>query len=153
MTPKQFAKWLESLQPEVADKMSRIMVEGGNKIQKEAMNTVAKNSHNTGNLLNHIDSTANITGKIATEVIIGTSVPYAPYVEYGSGPHKSSKGSAEFKDDIKRWCELHGIKNWYAVYKKIVKNGIKEKPFLIPAFNKIAPKVQRALEKVLKEIK
>jgi HK97 gp10 family phage protein len=152
MTPKQFAKWLESLQPEVADKMSRIMIEGGNRIQKEAMNTVAKNSHNTGNLLNHIDSTTNITGKIATEIIIGTTVPYAPYVEYGSGPHKSSNNSSQFRDDLKRWCELHGLPFW-PVYKKIVKNGIKEKPFLIPAFNKIAPKVQKALEKVLKEIK
>jgi HK97 gp10 family phage protein len=161
MTPKQFAKWLESLQPEVADKMSRIMVEGGNKIQKEAIRTLTTGKNAKGNkmagqggLQNSIESTANITGKVSTEVIVGSTLPYAPFVEYGTGPHKSSSGSAKFKEDLKRWCELNGLgKYYYAIYKNIIKNGTSERPFLIPAFNKIAPKVQRALEKVLKEIK
>ena len=152
MTPEEFKKWLKSLDKQVSGKMSRIMVEGGNRIQKEAMNTVERNSHNTGNLLNHIDSTANLVADVITEIIVGTTVPYAPFVEYGSGPHKSSNNSGQFKEDLKRWCDLHGLP-FYPIYRKIVKNGIKEKPFLIPAFNKIAPKVQRALEKVLKEIK
>ena len=151
MTPKQFEKWIKSIGPEVTDKLNRVMIEGANKIKKDAMDTVSRNSHNTGNLLNHIEIWPLFKNKIATEVIIGTTVPYAPYVEYGSGPHRSGVNSAQFRDELKRWCELHGLP-FYPVYRKIVRFGIKEKPFLVPAYNKFSNKILRAIEKVLKEI-
>lgn len=152
MTPKQFEKWLKTLGKETSEKVTRVMIEGGNKIQKEAVNTVTQNSFDTGRLANDIQSSANILEGVTIQVEVGCTVPYAPHVEYGTGPHTTSNGSENFKADLKIWCARHGLP-FYPVYRKIVKMGIKEKPFLIPAYNKIAPQVEKALEKVLKEMK
>jgi hypothetical protein len=89
-------------------------------------------------------------------VNIGTSVPYAKYVNYGSLPHSGSIGSAEedgsFEERITEWLRdkvgvpedrLHNAVFW--LMKKIADNGTGAIPFLEPAI----PDIKESLRKNL----
>jgi len=83
---------------------------------------------------------------------VGTSLPYAPYIEFGTG--RKVKIPSEFKDlankarknkgqsfdkgleNIKRWCKRKGIdvKFAYVIFVNLLTNGMEAKPFFYPAF-------------------
>lgn len=78
---------------------------------------------------------------------------YAKHVEFGSGPHESNTGSAEFVASITLWCQrVLGIDNPFPVIQHIREHGTKPHPFLTPAFeankNAIRSMIIKALEKV-----
>jgi HK97 gp10 family phage protein len=85
---------------------------------------------------------------------VSVNVNYAEAVEYGTGAHKTSEGHEKFVENIKEWCRLHGIENWYAVYKKIVEEGTPMQPFLRPALydniDKAVAEISNEISKVLK---
>ena len=58
--------------------------------------------------------------------VIGTNVEYAPYVEFGTRPHKAPISA------LKGWADRHGIPVG-AVWMSIAKKGTKAQPFLLPA--------------------
>jgi hypothetical protein len=78
---------------------------------------------------------------------VGTSLPYAEAVEYGTGPHSSGnargmQGSGEFMDSIIEWTErvLGGdMRTANMVAKHIRKNGIQPRPYFRRAVVKNAP--------------
>ena len=78
---------------------------------------------------------------------VGTSLPHAQYVEYGTGPHssgteKGTKGSGEFMASITEWTErvLGGDQQTAnMVAKHIRKNGIQPRPYFRRAVVKNAP--------------
>jgi len=78
---------------------------------------------------------------------VGTSLPYANHVEYGTGPHSSGnargmQGSGEFMASITEWTErvLGGDQQTAnMVAKHIRKNGIQPRPYFRRAVVKNAP--------------
>lgn len=91
-------------------------------------NVVARTPVDTGNLKGSISRKV-ISKNITSTGIVGTNVEYARYVNSGTGPHKTSSGSANFKENIKEWCKRHGIDNPWGVIKSIRKKGTKPTNF------------------------
>ena len=83
---------------------------------------------------------------------INTSVEHAPSVEFGTGPHKSSRGAAKFKRSIERWARRHGIPEEavFPIMQKIREEGTRAKPFLRPSFDVEAPKYLKRLKAGIK---
>jgi HK97 gp10 family phage protein len=71
------------------------------------------------------------------EAFVGTVVDYAPYVEYGSGPHKTNVGSQDFVDKITTWAMRKGIANPWPIIKHIRKYGTDPQPFMRPALDRM----------------
>lgn len=83
-----------------------------------------------------------ITHKVTdNEGEVGTSLHYAPYVEYGTGLF-SSKGNGR-KDVPWVYCDAKG--NWHST------SGQRPQPFLIPAFEENKSKIYKEIEKQIKE--
>jgi hypothetical protein len=63
-------------------------------------------------------------------VAVGSTSPYAPYVEFGTRPHMPPV------DAIRRWCRLKGIPEDAAwpIALHIAAHGTPEQPFLYPAY-------------------
>lgn len=95
-------------------------------------------------------------------VNIGTGVPYAPQVNYGSLPMgRGGSGSVDpesgtFQEKIKEWAERHGVdtstpegqSHLFFIMKKIKENGTDAVPFYEPSLSTIrmkAPIVINAL--------
>jgi len=79
------------------------------------------------------------TGHLATTVVvdrtnnglgseIGSTAPYAPYVEHGAKPHFPPP------DALEDWARRHGFDSAWPICLAISKRGIKAQPFLFPAF-------------------
>lgn len=143
---KDVDKWFEKTSNKTLEKMKRCLIAGGNAIEGKARQKVAVN---TGHLRESIVSTDSfVTGDL--EVIIGPTLDYGAYIEFGTMPHKGSDGHNEFVESIKRWAFLHNLP-WYPIYRKIVSKGTKAKPYLIPSYNQVAPKVESKLDQILLE--
>jgi len=73
---------------------------------------------------------------------VGTSIPYAEAVEYGTGPHSAETGSGEFMASIIEWTDRvlgKGKKDAYAIADHIRDNGIQPRPYFRTAVVKKAP--------------
>ena len=73
---------------------------------------------------------------------VGTSLPYANHVEYGTGPHQATTGDGSFMASITEWTErvLGGDQQTAnMVAKHIRKNGIQPRPYFRRATVKNAP--------------
>ena len=68
---------------------------------------------------------------------IGSRLKYAKHVEFGTGPHISSTGKAEFERSLRDWYNYinPGIP-YEAVKKAIQRRGLPPRPYLRPAFVK-----------------
>ncbi len=90
---------------------------------------------------------------------VGTSLPYAEAVEYGTGPHTAtgSKGSGTtgpFMTSIIEWTERvlgEGRETAEKVAKHIRRNGIEPRPFFRRAVVKNAPKFKETWALMLAE--
>lgn len=81
-----------------------------------------------GNLANSImvdPEDDGMTAKIEVEA------PYGPYVEFGTRPHFPPMAALE------GWAKRHGFKSAWPICKVIADRGLKERPYLIPAYLKI----------------
>jgi HK97 gp10 family phage protein len=143
---KEIEKWIEKSSQKTIDKIKRCLIAGGNAIQGKARQKVAVN---TGHLRQSIISTSNFE-KGELSVTIGPTLGYGAFIEFGTMPHRGSDGHKEFVEGIKRWAFLHNLP-WYPVYRSIVKKGTNPRPYLIPAYNQVAPKVEAKLEQILQE--
>ena len=92
---------------------------------------------------------------------------YAAYVEFGTGAQVQvsqdwqdianewrNKRTAPFSEFVKRieeWCGRHGIdpKNAYVICVSILRNGLPARPFLQPAFDKIAPELIKDIQSLI----
>ena len=73
---------------------------------------------------------------------VGTSIPYAEAVEYGTGPHSAETGSGEFMDSIIEWTDRvlgYGPAMANSIAKNIRRRGIEPRPFFRRAVVKNAP--------------
>ena len=69
---------------------------------------------------------------------IGSRLHYAKHIEFGTGPHTSSTGKAEFERNLRDWHGYVGLPSdsYGAVKKAIQRRGLPPRPFLRPAFVK-----------------
>ena len=68
---------------------------------------------------------------------IGSRLHYAKHVEFGTGPHTSSSGMAEFESSLREWYNHVNPSAPYAAVKKAIqRHGTPPKPYLRPAFVK-----------------
>lgn len=101
---------------------------------------------------------------------VGTNLPYAPYIEFGTGRKvriptefkelanraRKNKGG-DFKqglENIKRWCKRKGIDERlaYVIFVNILTNGIEAKPFFYPAFVQARRNYNKDMKKAIERL-
>jgi hypothetical protein len=100
-----------------------------------------------------IDGNRELANGLAT-YYVGTKLPYAQYVEYGSGPHSATSGDGSFMESIIEWTErvIGGDRRTAeAIAKSIRKNGIKPRPYFRKAVVKNAPNFKLTWSTMLAE--
>jgi len=74
---------------------------------------------------------------------VGTSLPYANHVEYGTGPHSATSGDGSFMKSIREWTNrvvgTDEERMVFAIAKTIRKKGLKPRPYFRRAVVKNAP--------------
>ena len=73
---------------------------------------------------------------------VGTSLPYANHVEYGTGPHQATTGDGSFMASITEWTERvlgYGPAMANSIAKNIRRKGIEPRPYFRRAVVKNAP--------------
>ena len=93
-----------------------------------------------GNLVDSIVVDA-VEGGWAAE--IGSTAPYAPYVEFGTGPHFPPP------DALEDWARHHGFKSAWPICKAIAERGLPERPYLNPAFEEEKEGFTQRIKKIL----
>ena len=101
---------------------------------------------------------------------VGTNLPYAPYVEFGTGAkvqipaefakmasNAKGKGKGSFKEglqQIKAWCRKKGIdeKFAYIIFVNLLNNGMEAKPFLYPAFLEGKKTYEKQMKVAIKDL-
>ena len=100
-----------------------------------------------------IDGNRELANGLAT-YYVGTKLPYAQYVEYGSGPHNATSGDGSFMISIKEWTSrvLGGDEKMAtAIANSIRKNGLKARPYFRRAVVKEAPNFKLTWSTMLAE--
>ncbi|MDH7513549.1 MAG: HK97 gp10 family phage protein [Clostridiales bacterium] len=82
-----------------------------------------------------------IRGGLAAE--IGSIAPYAPYVEFGTKPHFPPP------DALEDWARRHGFDSAWPICKVIAKRGLKERPYLSPAYEEEKDGFVQRIKKIL----
>ena len=86
---------------------------------------------------------------------VGTSLPYAQYVEYGTGPHSATSGDGSFFKSIREWTNRvlgsDEERLVFAIAKTIRKNGLKPRPYFRRAVVKEAPNFKLTWSTMLAE--
>lgn len=77
-------------------------------------------------------------------VEVGPTMPYAPYVEYGTRPFWPKPGALE------EWARKHGFDSTWPICKAIAKRGLTARPFLFPAFLAIEKIFWKRIKEILK---
>lgn len=91
-------------------------------VEGTAKRTVAQDTHTLQrSITNELDSSY-----VPRWAVIGTNVPYGPYVEHGTRAHFPPVGA------LGGWARRHNT-NPYAVARSIARKGTKAQPFLEPA--------------------
>lgn len=68
-------------------------------------------------------------------VVVYSEKDYAPGVEYGTRPHQTDFQKEEFEENIRGWCQRHGLPEEavWPIMQKIRREGTKPRPHLRPA--------------------
>ena len=146
---KELEAFIKKLDPVTKKRLMRVLNAGGNAIQRQARLTLKANETNDqGDLSNSITSTSQFRpGTLAVEV--GPTVKHGPFIEFGTKPHFPPQLP------LKRWAERHGIEDPEQFARnlqlKIGWRGTEAQPYLIPAFNKIGPKIIKRLDQELRK--
>jgi HK97 gp10 family phage protein len=104
--------------------------------------------------------------------LVGNRADYASYIEFGTGRNvqvpaefapiaskarsKSKKSFKEGLQAIRDWCVMRGIdvKLAYPIFMSILRDGVRPRPFMYPAYRKaighMAKESAKALNKLLK---
>jgi len=85
---------------------------------------------------------------------VGTTVPYAHHIEYGTNPHSATTGDGEFMRSIIEWTDRvlgYGPAMANAIAKNIRRKGIQPRPYFRRAVVKNAPKFKETWALMLAE--
>jgi HK97 gp10 family phage protein len=101
-------------------------------------------------------------GAVVSARVFNT-LPYAPMVEFGTGPKsdvpagvtfdkpKPSGSFDDMLDNIRQWCRNKGIPESFAyvIAVNILNNGLEPRPYLFPAFERERPNLLKNIEAIL----
>lgn len=126
---KELQKAIKTLTQEAIRDLKKETYASGFDIQRKAKENLKDlEAWDTGNLANTIvvkREDQGLTSKIEAQA------PYAPYVEYGTRPHFPPM------DALEGWARRHGFESAWPICKAISERGLKERPFLLPAYLKV----------------
>jgi len=174
-TVKGLRKLLEDLGElgkKTADLLDEVTENTAREVEEIAKSKASRHT-DTGKLAQSIVrfQTPDQKGDIAWSV--GARVPYAAYVEFGTGarvqvPEELRAEAAKFKgrggsfkeglENIRKWCRRKGIDEdaAYPIFMSILKNGLRPRPFLYPAYvskkDDYIADVKAAIENLTKKI-
>ena len=136
---------LESFSLRKAKEVSQEVNAAALEVQDEAKRNLTDwGAINTGHLRNSIiaEMTADRMG--AEVGADKATAPYAPYVEFGTKPHWPPS------DAIRRWVLDHKMPETavFPISLKIARHGTRARPFLYPAFNKVAKEFVQRLRRL-----
>jgi HK97 gp10 family phage protein len=137
-------------------------------VATDAKQLVASNSSNEGNLLRSISP---IYGQM--KVTVAVSASYGAYIEFGTRKYAAqyvgslpkewkdmasqSEGRTggtfkQFIESLKEWARKKGVPEnmVYPIALRILRDGIRPRPFLYPAVNKNTPKFLANIKKLFK---
>ncbi len=140
----------------------------GQNVVRDAKQLVSINSSDEGGLLRGIDSSIG-----SLSVTITSRQNYSAYIEFGTRKFAASyvsslpadwqtfaatfkgRGEGDFKTfllSIMRWVKRKGIDNKaaYPIAMKILRNGIRPRPFLYPSIKKNIPVLEKDIETIFK---
>lgn len=141
----------------------------GQAVVRDAKGLVSLNSSDEGKLNNSINSTVG-----SLNVTITANTNYAAYIEFGTRKFAAAyvstlppdwqtfaaefkgRGGGNFKEfllSIMGWVKRKGIDNKaaYPIAMKILRNGIRAKPYLYPSINKNIKQLETDIENVINE--
>ena len=85
------------------------------------------------------------------KAMVGPTVFYAPYVEYGTRPHWPPKGA------LQPWAARHGFPAGslgdFLVRRAIARRGTRAHPFMRPAATASLPLIQAEFEQMVRDIR
>lgn len=117
-------------------KLKKIILSNAYQIERNAKKRVPVD---TGKLRSSIRVQIYLGG---LSVDVGSDLPMAKYVEYGTPPHRSSKDHDVFVAAIKAWSRRHGKESyWYPILHKIQTHGTQPRPYLNNSFNEQRSKI------------
>lgn len=100
------------------------------------------------------------TGRLRSSIItvvqplkamVGPTVYYAPYVEYGTRPHWPPQGA------LQPWASRHGFPAGslgdFLVRRAIAKRGTRAHPFMRPAAKASLPLIQMEVDRMVRDIR
>lgn len=99
----------------------------------------------------------NLTGRVG---VAGTAIKYAKAVEFGTKPHPSATDGEAARQHfpppaaLRPWMKRKGIDPDldFLIARKIYRKGIAAFPYLIPAFNEVAPLYEADIKKICKNM-
>lgn len=116
------------LRREFPEYLSAANLETAYEIRDEAQRNIRKHdAFDTGDLYDSIEVTISPKG---LSIGVGSTSPYAPFVEFGTRPHFPPL------EPIRRWCASRGlpVTAAFPIARKISEVGTPERPFLYPAY-------------------
>ena len=85
------------------------------------------------------------------KALVGPTVFYAPYVEYGTRPHWAPKGA------LQPWASRHGFPAGslgdFLVRRAIAKRGTRAQPFMRPAAQASLPLIKGEFDQMVRDIR
>lgn len=121
--------FIEKMTKESIEKLKKETYASGIDVQRDAKERLRDmRAWDLGNLANSIMVDPEDDGMTAK---IEAQAPYGPYVEFGTRPHFPPM------DALEGWAKRHGFDSAWPICKAIADRGLKERPFLIPAYLKI----------------
>jgi len=125
----ELQKEIKRMTKESIEKLKRETYASGLDVQRDAKERLrGMKAWDLGNLANSIMVDPEDEGMTAK---IEVQAPYGPYVEYGTRPHFPPP------DALEGWARRHGFDSAWPICKAIADRGLKERPYLIPAYLKI----------------
>ena len=140
-----FKEWMQHLESRYNDAMSMIEHGMASEVQRIVNDAKAHTPVNTGTLRNSIR--AERAGR--TTWYIGSHVPYAAAVEYGTKPHMPPSNALQY------WAKrkLGNEKLAYAVARKIAQKGTPPHRMFRNAITARAPRIKQLIQYAMKKMR
>ena len=133
------AEVVKDLPEIIKESLNNAMFTMGTDIQKAASENLArpypKGPKSKRNLAGSVEMSSD---RAARRYEIGSRLGHAKHVEFGTGPHTSATGMAEFERSLRDWHSYVGLppESYGPIKAAIQHRGLPPRPFLRPAFMK-----------------
>ena len=157
MTLKIEVKGIENLQRALDQRRWRSIIANRMLKAAEIVRTTARTlvPVDTGTLRRSIHTTLHSAGGEITAQI-GSNLPYAPFMEYGTGMLTSPPRSRHWPPGraLQGWAQRHGFRSGFHVARIIgIRGGLKPRRFMLRTLNMKRSQIWREITRILDDIK